>query len=124
MLALSPAIAAYDDYRVDQYCVRVGRRVIFTQPGPETDTVVLDLPERPLSELRADGRMLKQILINLLSNAVRLTPHGGRIDIIARSFTVDGFMIQVSDTGIGIDAEDIPKALARFQQVDGKVHRR
>ena len=74
--------------------------------------------------LRADPRALKQILVNLLSNAVKFTPPGGRVDILVRSVHDDGHMIRISDTGIGIEPDDIPKALARFQQVEGQMVRK
>jgi signal transduction histidine kinase len=73
--------------------------------------------------IRADERRLRQILINLLSNAVKFTPAGGevRVSSIKRN---DGLAICVSDTGIGMAPEDIPKALAPFGQVDSKVRRK
>ena len=81
------------------------------------------LPEGPLMTLRADPKMLKQILINLLSNAVKFTPAGGKVEVTADACEVEGFTMRVADTGIGIAAEDIPKALARFEQVDGQRNR-
>ncbi len=73
-------------------------------------------PGAPL--LRADKRMVKQILVNLLSNAVKFTPQGGNVTVTAWHDRSTGYAIQVSDTGIGMSATDIPKALARFGQLD------
>ena len=74
--------------------------------------------------LRADRRMLKQILVNLLSNAVKFTPCGGRVTASAQCDRARGCVLQISDTGIGIAPDDIPKALARFGQVDARLDRR
>jgi signal transduction histidine kinase len=83
-------------------------------------TVTLD-PEA--MSIRADERRLRQILINLLSNAVKFTPEGGSVGV--RSFRRNGGLaIAVSDTGIGMAPENIPKALAPFDQIERKVRRK
>jgi signal transduction histidine kinase len=78
-------------------------------------------PELPL--LRVDPRRLRQILVNLLSNAVKFTPSGGEVRLDAARLG-DGVAIVVADTGIGIDPADIPRALERFGQVDGRLARK
>lgn len=70
-----------------------------------------------LPALRADRRRVAQILLNLVSNAVKFTPKGGRVDIMAAVDETGGVVISVADTGIGIAAEDIPLVLAPFGQV-------
>jgi signal transduction histidine kinase len=71
-----------------------------------------------VGELRADERKFKQILVNLLSNAVKFTPDGGRVAL--RAQPVDsGLEFSVSDTGIGIAAEDQEKVFEEFRQVGG-----
>jgi signal transduction histidine kinase len=79
-------------------------------------------PNLPL--LRADRRRVKQVLINLLANAVKFTPAGGRVSLSAALSKDGGLTLAVADTGIGIAKEDIPKALERFGQVDSKLSRR
>ena len=74
--------------------------------------------------LLADRRLLKQILVNLLSNAVKFTPQGGRITASAQGDCTTGYALTIADTGIGIAPDDIPKALARFAQVDASLDRR
>ncbi len=76
-----------------------------------------------LPALRADERKLKQILVNLLSNAVKFTDPGGEVRLRAWCRMDSGHVFQIVDTGIGIAPEDIPKALSRFGQVDGDLHR-
>ena len=64
--------------------------------------------------VHADERRLKQVLINLLGNAVKFTNPGG--DVRVRAFEKDGeLIVSVSDTGIGMAAKDIPLALERFR---------
>jgi PAS domain S-box-containing protein len=73
--------------------------------------------------LCADERKLKQILINLVSNAVKFSNSGGEIVIRVWSAMESGFVIQVEDSGIGIALQDIPKALAPFQQIESDLNR-
>jgi signal transduction histidine kinase len=73
--------------------------------------------------LRADERRLKQVVINLVTNAIKFTEPGGAITVKFWYTADSGFVLQVIDTGIGIAFEDIPKALARFQQIDGALYR-
>jgi signal transduction histidine kinase len=73
--------------------------------------------------IRADERRLRQILINLLSNAVKFTPEGGSVNVRSARRN-GGLAISVSDTGIGMAPEDIPKALAPFGQIERKVRRK
>ena len=73
--------------------------------------------------VRADERRMRQILINLLSNAVKFTPAGGTVRASAR-LEDGGVAIAVSDTGIGMTAEQIPKALEAFGQIDSKISRK
>ncbi len=80
--------------------------------------------EPNLPFLRADRRRVKQVLINLLANAVKFTPSGGKVRLSAALARDGGLTLSVADTGIGIAKQDIPKALERFGQVDSKLSRR
>lgn len=77
-----------------------------------------------LPRLHADPRRIKQILINLLSNATKFTPSGGSITVSADRSPEGGLILRVSDTGIGIKPEDIPLALTPFRQIDSGLARR
>ncbi len=77
----------------------------------------------PLPALRADERKLKQILVNLLTNAIKFTDAGGEVALWAWCRIDSGYMFQITDTGIGIAPKDIPKALSRFGQVDSDLNR-
>jgi signal transduction histidine kinase/HAMP domain-containing protein len=73
------------------------------------------LDER-LGMLRGDERKVKQVLLNLLSNALKFTPEGGRIDVSAR--LQDGAAeMSVTDTGVGIAPEDQEAVFEEFRQV-------
>ncbi len=76
-----------------------------------------------LPALYADGRKLKQILVNILDNAIKFTGARGKVTLRAWCQTDGGYVFQIIDTGIGIAPEDIPKALSRFGQVDGDLNR-
>ena len=69
-----------------------------------------------LGQATADERKLKQILVNLLTNAVKFTPDGGSVDVTARR-EPDAFVIAVRDTGIGIAPEDHEAVFEEFRQV-------
>jgi signal transduction histidine kinase len=69
-----------------------------------------------LGSIRADERKVKQVLLNLLSNALKFTPEGGKIDVWAAMN--DGVAeISVADTGVGIAPEDQEKVFEEFRQV-------
>ena len=59
---------------------------------------------------------MKQVLLNLLSNALKFTPEGGRVEVHAR--VLDGIVeISVTDTGVGITPEDQATVFEEFRQV-------
>jgi signal transduction histidine kinase len=74
--------------------------------------------------LRADPRKLRQMLGNLLSNAVKFTAPGGRVAVGAWSSPDAGFVLQITDSGIGMALKDIPVALAPFGQVKNALRQR
>ena len=69
-----------------------------------------------LETVYADERSIKQILLNLLSNAVKFTPENGTVRVFARRDSDGGMLVGVSDTGIGIAAEDQAKVFDSFGQ--------
>jgi two-component system cell cycle sensor histidine kinase PleC len=70
-------------------------------------------------EIEADKRALKQILINILANAVKFTPEGGKVTIAAKK-TGDTIELSIRDTGIGIPPRDIEKLGRPFAQVENQ----
>lgn len=79
------------------------------------------VPDAP--KLMVDSRALKQVLINILSNAVKFTGQNGQI-CIAPSVTPRGFEIAISDTGIGIKRDRLESLFHPFQQADAQISRR
>jgi PAS domain S-box-containing protein len=76
-----------------------------------------ELPKGKLS-LVADRRAIKQILLNLVSNAVKFTPAGGHV-VITASVSGSRLFLKVRDNGIGISANDLPRIGKPFEQVVG-----
>ncbi len=75
-----------------------------------------------LPPVLVDRTRIRQVLINLLSNAARFTDEGG-IDVTGR-FDGSDVVVSVSDTGSGIPPEDLPKVFEEFRQLDGSIRRR
>ena len=70
-------------------------------------------------EVTADRRALKQVLINILANGVKFTPDGGQVTVAVKAAggTTE---IAISDTGIGIEASELPKLGRPFEQVENQ----
>jgi signal transduction histidine kinase len=71
-------------------------------------------------EIMADGRRLRQVMFNLLSNATKFTPDGGAITVEGRKKGKE-FIISISDTGIGIASEEQGKIFNEFYQASGDM---
>jgi signal transduction histidine kinase len=97
-------------------------RLIQERAQEKSLAVHYKIPEN-LPSLIADERKLKQVLINVLSNAVKFTPRGGMVVLMAGVEPNGGFAIKISDTGIGMAPEDIPKALSPFTQIQSDLGR-
>jgi PAS domain S-box-containing protein len=74
-------------------------------------------------EIIGDELRLEQVLLNLVSNAVKFTPSGGEVHIAAALEADGGVSISVADTGIGMAADEIPRALQPFGQIDNSLTR-
>jgi signal transduction histidine kinase len=78
------------------------------------------------TEIRAvaDERLLLQILANLVTNAIKFTPEGGTVRLYVSASPQKGIVFKVTDTGIGIAAENIERVLRPFEQVETSYSRR
>ena len=88
-------------------------------------SIVLEFQHRQAAaSLQADPRYLKQILVNLLTNAVKFTPANGQVALEVSSDAEKGVVqFSVSDTGIGISPENLAKLFQPFVQVDSSLSR-
>ena len=74
--------------------------------------------------LRGDERKTMQIVLNLVTNAIKFSEAGGRVQIACRADEREGLSITVSDTGIGIASDDLRRVLEAFEQVDSSLSRK
>ncbi|ARJ65248.1 hybrid sensor histidine kinase/response regulator [Magnetospirillum sp. ME-1] len=71
-----------------------------------------------------DGARLRQVLINLIGNAIKFTAQGGIVLRLARVAEADGYEFSVTDTGIGLDADQAASLFQPFHQADASISRR
>ncbi|HEX7006533.1 MAG TPA: ATP-binding protein, partial [Alphaproteobacteria bacterium] len=102
--------------------IRSAVRLVRERADQAQVALATSLPPR-LPLLWAERRALMQVLLNLLSNAIKFTPAGGEITVGARIEPERSFVIWVADTGIGISAKDIERALMPFGQVGNPLTR-
>jgi two-component system cell cycle sensor histidine kinase PleC len=89
----------------------------------ETTGLILESDLPPLPEIEADYRALKQVLLNLLSNALKFTPHGGTVRLTAelrRGGLGEQVRVNVHDTGIGISRDDLARLARPFEQIESQ----
>jgi PAS domain S-box-containing protein len=78
----------------------------------------VDLGQAPVA-VHGDGPRLRQVLLNLIGNAIKFTPHGGRVDIRAYPSADGEVKIEIRDSGIGMRETDVAHAFEPFHQADG-----
>jgi PAS domain S-box-containing protein len=101
-------------------CAQAVRMV---EPQALSAEITLVLAETAPARIKGSPRRLLQILLNLLSNALKFTKSGGTVSLSVRE-TRDHTELIVSDTGIGMAAADIPRALSIFGQIDSEHARK
>ena len=102
--------------------VEACRRIVAAMADSAGVALATDIPAA-MPFIRSDELRFRQILLNLMSNAVKFTPSGGSVRVSA-AVEREGAVIAVADTGIGMKAESIPIALEPFRQIDGALSRR
>jgi signal transduction histidine kinase len=126
ILDLSKAEAGKIDLSEDIFDLRdIMRSVDQLTAGRIRDaglTETIDLAD-DLPPVCGDERKTKQVLLNLITNAVKFTPAGGTITVTGRFDPEDGLSVTVADTGIGIPEGDLDRVLKPFEQVDSSLSR-
>ncbi|HVY13332.1 MAG TPA: ATP-binding protein, partial [Alphaproteobacteria bacterium] len=79
---------------------------------------------RDFPDLRGEEKAVKQILVNLLTNAIKFTPEGGDITVQGSINASGGMVLAVIDTGIGIAPEHMHLVLAPFGQIESALSRK
>ncbi len=102
----------------------VSEVVSMLQGQAEKNDLVLSAEcEGGMGFVSVDQRLFREVLLNLMSNAIKFTPAGGSVRVLARMDDCD-LVIQVVDTGIGISREDQAQVFEQFYQVDGTYTRK
>lgn len=83
-------------------------------------SVVIELPSS-LPLVWADKGRLEQVITNLLANALKFTPKGGKVTLRARKENT-ALVVEIQDTGIGIAKENLPRVFETYYRVDGGKH--
>ena len=97
-----------------RYCMAT-----FQKMAEESGVELTNTLAEPIPPVRGEPAKLKQIFANLISNAIKFTPSGGRVTINAIATTDGGLVVEIVDTGVGMTPEELEIALTPFGQVDG-----
>ena len=84
----------------------------------------MEVPDE-LPSVYGDREKIEQILTNLIGNAIKFTPEGGKVSVLVNPFHEEGGMVAISvrDSGIGIPVDQLEKVFEKFYQVEGSLHR-
>ncbi|MCL6636539.1 MAG: cell wall metabolism sensor histidine kinase WalK, partial [Alicyclobacillus sp.] len=107
--------------KVDEWLLRAWERFRLTA---QAQGVTFQLKCQTNARLRGDPDWLDRLIDNLVSNALKFTASGGRVEIRAEPAGVDSVRVVVADTGMGIPEEDVPHVFERFYRVDKARSRR
>ena len=113
-----------DEQEIDAVdLIRGSERLVVDETARQRDIdLEVQVPAGPVM-LKADPTRLRQILLNLLANAIKFTPEGGTVTLSCGR-DADALFLRVADTGIGIRREDLAKVMQPFHQVDNSFSRR
>lgn len=104
--------------RIDLHAVAAETIAAFAPAAQSRQVTLASQIDARAAELTADGTALRQVLANLVDNALRHTPGGGRVTILSEPANDGALVLAVRDTGIGIPVEHLPRIFERFYRVD------
>lgn len=125
ILDLSKIEAGQMELRLQMVSVAdvVGQVASTVEPLAAQKQIHLEFEAASAGQILADEGKLKQMILNLVANAIKFTPEGGTVTIKGARIA-DRLEIVVSDTGIGIAEQDLPRLFTEFQQVDSGTSRK
>ncbi|HEU4962363.1 MAG TPA: HAMP domain-containing sensor histidine kinase [Bacilli bacterium] len=123
LLRLAALEADHHPYHPREYALdeQLRQTIITAEPQWAAKRLDIDL-DLPPTVITADQDLLGQVWINLLTNAIRYTPEGGRI-IVAIATSDTDTHVTLQDTGVGIPPDEQPRIFQRFYKVDKSRHR-
>lgn len=127
ILDLSKVESGFDDLNEESIDIAevVRALIILINPHAVKGDVTLEMElEENLPPLFADERKIKQILVNILSNAIKFTHSNGKVVLKIRCLDTGAFEFQTCDNGIGMSPEEVEKALLKFGQIDSELNRK
>ena len=95
----------------------VAQRMLRTMADEAEINVVCGTPDDGLPRLYADKRVITQVMVNLMSNAIKFNKPGGKVAVNPFLEKDGGLSILVEDTGVGMAEDEIPKAMTPFGQI-------
>jgi signal transduction histidine kinase len=107
---------------IDSLC-RASLDLVRAQAQAKALDLHYQAPPQPVSA-QGDTRRLRQILVNLLGNAVKFTPNGGTVTLEINTEQDGSLRLSVLDTGIGISEQDLPRLFQPFMQLDSGITRK
>ncbi len=107
------------DVELNRFLRRIANEFVVTAQHKRIDYAYLPLPEEVVVQF--DPGAMRQVVYNLISNAIKYTPDGGRVQMSVELYD-DALVIRIRDTGLGIPREDLPRIFNRAYRVKTARH--